>query len=102
MVSFQMMYASARMVDGTTHVDVPIIGADRLKYSRTAHKHGWPAFGANGDVDLWQHFVTWSALARTGAYTGTWDAFGNDVALVVVRTEEDETVDPTRTAATPV
>lgn len=82
------------MIDGTEHNDVVIVAADRLRYADTARRHKWGKI--EDDADRAQMFWAWCALTRTGAYSGTWEQFTQD--LETVEAQAPQPVDPTTTA----
>lgn len=78
------------MTDGTEHT-VKLAIADQLQWSRTSRTRKWDT----GDELLATIFMAWHALKRSGAYTGTWEAFENDAAWVAEDSEDDgETPEP--------
>lgn len=98
MGKIQRVTVDILMVDGTTHENVEIIGADRKRWSETAQRHKWPK--QQDDPDLWLMFLCWSALYRTGKYPQGFDSFANDVSAYDMA--DDEEVDPTAPTTTGV
>ena len=85
------------MVDGTEHRDVVATIADQVLFSTTRAKHKWPSF--QDDPLLFQNFLAFAALRRTGAFAGGWDAFV--AAALAVELLDQEDVDPTETVTSP-
>lgn len=84
-----------RMVDGTVH-RVTTRTADRIGYGTAARKNGWPTIGSkNMDVELWQTYMLYHALFRTGVYAESFEQFVNVDSDVVQVDEVGEVVDPT-------
>lgn len=85
-----------RMTDGTVHRAVTTT-ADRIGYSTAARKNNWPTMGsASMDVELWQTYLLYHALYRTGVYRESWEQFVGKDSEVVQVDEQGVTVDPTR------
>lgn len=69
-----------------------------IAWDETRGKRKWPS--ASDAPFLWQTFIVWHHLNRTGAYVLDFKTFQDDCA--VLEAEEDEVeVDPTRLTATP-
>lgn len=84
-----------RMVDGTVH-RVTTTTADRIGYGHAARKNDWPTMGSkNMDVELWQTFLLYHALFRTGVYSGPFEQFANQDSEVVQVDEAGAAVNPT-------
>lgn len=81
------------MTDGTAH-HVKTTVADRIGYGHAARRNGWPALGKDVDVELWQAFLFYHALFRTGRYDGPWEQFVAECE-VTQPDEEGEPVNPT-------
>lgn len=77
-----------RVLEATTSLK------DYVLYETTAkrQKPPWGAVGEN--PSLWESFVSWAALRRSGQYPGSFDAFQNDADIVDASAEEP--VDPTQ------
>lgn len=85
----------ARMVDGTVH-RVVTTTADRIGYGTAARKNGWPTMGnQNMDVELWQTYMIYHAMFRTGVYRESFETFVNQDNEVVQVDEQGQTVSPT-------
>lgn len=91
------------MEDGTQH-RVQVRNPDFLRWDKTAAKHGWPE--AQKAPFLWNTFVVWAALRRTGAIGQdvTWETFETAAASVKMVTGDDlnglaDAVDPTELEA---
>lgn len=97
-----------KMIDGTQHEYVRVIGADKRIWEETRARHHWPT--QQDAPELWIMFVAWAALHRSGQYPQGFDSFTSDLDNVIP-TDETATemgaaggtpVDPTPTAATGV
>ena len=85
----------AKMHDGKIH-RVKTTTADRIGYSTAARKNGWPTMGSTSmDVELWQTYMIYHALYRTGVYEGSFEQFVNVDNEVVQPDENGEAVNPT-------
>lgn len=85
----------AKMADGSVH-RVTTTTADRIGYGHAARKNDWPTLGSKGmDIELWQTYLIYHALYRTGVYRDSWEQFVNVDAEVVQPDEEGEEVNPT-------
>jgi hypothetical protein len=91
--------ARARLSDGRV-LEARVVNPDYLMWDRTASRQGWPT--ATQAPFLWQTFLTWAALRRTGQIDGvTWEVFSDKLAEQVelegLGTSEVEAngVDPT-------
>ena len=85
----------AKMTDGSVH-RVTTTTADRIGYGHAARKNDWPTLGSKGmDIELWQTYLIYHALYRTGVYRDSWEQFVNVDAEVVQPDEEGEEVNPT-------
>ncbi len=85
----------ARMADGAVH-RVVTTTADRIGYGHAARKNGWPTMGSTGmDVELWQTYMIYHALFRTGVYRESFEQFCNHDNEVVQVDEQGATVNPT-------
>ena len=89
--------------DGTQH-RIQVTNADFLRWDKTASKHGWPE--ATKAPFLWNTFVCWAALRRTGALddTFTWEQFEQRAASIHMVTGDElngqaDAVDPFSLAA---
>ena len=80
------------MSDGTRHEATAVI-ADQVLYSTTRHKHKWPTM--TEDPLLFQNFLAYAALKRTGLFDGSWLEFGASAAMVELDEDGDDTEDPT-------
>lgn len=96
-----------KMVDGTQHEFVRIIGADKRIWEETRARHRWPT--QQDAPDFWAMFVGWAALHRQGLYPQGFDSFTGDLDNLIPTDETaaemgqtGASVDPTQTAATPV
>lgn len=84
-----------RMVDGTVH-RVTTTTADRIGYGNAARKNDWPTMGSQKmDVELWQTFLLYHALYRTGVYREPFEQFVNHDSEVVQVDEAGAAVNPT-------
>lgn len=99
MPKLQRIRVDVLMVDGTEHVGIEIIGADRQRWSETAHRHKWPA--QQDDPDLWLRFLAWAALWRLKLYPQGYDQFVQDVSVYELDEDAGE-VDPSRPTTTAV
>lgn len=83
------------MVDGTEHRVLTTL-ADRVQWDLTSSKKKWPP--VERAASMWSGFLAWSAMCRTGLYSGPFEQFyGADCAGVDVVADDDqaETADPT-------
>lgn len=69
------------MNDGTS-LKVQSSLRDYVNYEVTAKKQKPPWGGMAENNARWEAFVAWSALKRTEQYTGTWEQFLDDAAIV--------------------
>lgn len=86
----QKITVAVLMADGQVH-NVDTILADQIAFSTTRQRHNWPS--AQDDPILFGSFLAFSAMKRTGAFSGTWDDFLLQVAAVDVADAGE--VDPT-------
>lgn len=93
-MAIQRTYVSVGMVDGTEYESLPTTVADEMLYASTRRRHKWEPM--QDDITTYKNFLGFAVLRRLGHYTGSFDDFGNDVAVVVL--EEAEPVDPTNRA----
>lgn len=74
-------------------VEVESTNPDRIKWDLAAAKYKWPSL--QDAPFLGMSFIAWSALTRTGKYSGTWTAFSEtDCVEVEAVDDDDEGVDP--------
>src|SRR5262245_65793456 len=68
---------------------VQVVNADLVRFDRTAAKHDWPR--ADRAPMLWNTFIVWAAMRRTGAIAGdmTWEAF-EGLALAIQPAKRDD------------
>lgn len=92
----------------TTKHRVQVLNVDLVRFDRTAAKHDWPR--ADRAPMLWNTFVVWSAMRRTGAIPESlkWEQF-EERALAVspvprdrLNGEGSDVVDPTLLEVEPV
>lgn len=87
-----------KMNDGAVH-HVVTTTADRMGYSTMARRKDWRVMGQDDfDIELWQTFLFYHAMYRTGRYDGSFEQFWNDTAAV----QPDDvgvSVDPTQPIA---
>jgi hypothetical protein len=83
------------MADGRV-LDSTALLPDFMLFEKTAKKHGWKAAPSENPV-LWEAFLAWASLRRTGQYEGTWEAF-IDGEAVLVDAKVPESVDPIQPA----
>ncbi|QFG13042.1 tail assembly chaperone [Gordonia phage Schiebs] len=86
------------MTDGTEHRNVAATIADQVAFSTTRARHKWPTM--QDDPLLFQNFLAFSALRRTGAFAGGWDDFA--AQALAVELVEAADVDPTVPTTTAV
>jgi hypothetical protein len=80
------------MNDGTEY-DTESKTSDYLLYENTARKHKWG--GISDNPALWEAFIAWAALKRTGQIDLAWEKF-IEASDTVEGTSAD--VDPTTVA----
>ena len=83
---------------GAPAMRVTATNADLVAFDLTRAKHSWPSM--RDAPFLWQTFVAWHALRRTGRLASdgkplTFDAF-RDTAEVEADPDESEEADPTQ------
>lgn len=66
------MHITAEMADGRI-LKADSTSADYMRYEQTAKRHKWGSMQDNPAI--WEIFVGWCALVRTGQYGGTWEQF---------------------------
>lgn len=93
-----VLLLNVTMSDGTRHENVRPTNPDRIRWDKTANKHHWPT-GDNAPF-IFLTFQAWSALARSGDYSGTFEEFSERDCLDVDNAGADEE-NPTQPAATP-
>ena len=49
--------------------------ADYLRYEQVAKRHKWGSMTENPAI--WEIFIGWAAVVRTGQYDGSWEQFAN-------------------------
>jgi hypothetical protein len=81
------------MDDGTT-LKVTTKMADYVLYETTAKRQKPPWGGIGDNPSLWETFVSWAALRRTGQFSSSFEAYQKEVGMV---SGEAQDVDPTTT-----
>jgi hypothetical protein len=68
------MHMTVELKDGTV-LRADSTSADYLRYEQVAKRHKWGSMTDNPAV--WEIFIGWAAVVRTGQYSGTWEQFAN-------------------------
>lgn len=68
------MHMTVELRDGTI-LKADSTSADYMRYEQTAKRHKWGSMQENPAI--WEIFVGWCALVRTGQYSGSWESFAN-------------------------
>ena len=82
----------AEMNDGTV-LEAKTSLKDYVLFETTSRRQKPPWGSISENPSLWEAFVSWAALRRTGQYSGGFESFQNDVDLVDAT--QDEPVEPT-------
>jgi hypothetical protein len=83
----------AELVDGRV-LEAKTALKDYILYETTAKRQKPPWGGISDNPSLWEAFVSWAALRRTGQYMDSFENFQNEAD--VVDASADEPVDPTQ------
>jgi hypothetical protein len=78
------------VMDNGDEFDTTTKTADYILFEKTAKTHRWGGLSEN--PALWEAFLAWASLKRTGQYTLTWEKFLDEVDIVEAT---QVTVDPT-------
>jgi len=86
----------AEMNDGTV-LETRTALKDYVLFETTSKRQKPPWGSISENPSLWEAFVSWAALRRTGQYQGGFESFQNDVDLVDATPQAE--VDPTNEVA---